>query len=519
MENQQNTKQLASILPTSMDQYSKLLASFKSLGNSERITLLRALCRTDLYFLLRYALNRPDVEKEWIFDRCREIQANPNGYIDIWSREHYKSTIITFGKTIQDILSSHGDNPLPEWNGREVTVGIFSFNRPAAKKFLRQIKIEFEDNDELKKLFPDVLYAEPKKEAPKWSEDDGLVVKRKSNPREATLEASGLVDGQPTGMHYLLRVYDDVVTLESARSIEMIKKTTQAWGLSLSLGSDGGYSRYVGTFYADGDTYNDIIERDAAIPRIHPATDNGKSDGKTVLFSQAYLEEKKKAGIHDFSCQYLCDPIPDGNAYFNKDNFQWYDKIPKHLNIFGASDYAVTEGGGDWTELGIAGVDANDDLYLLDWWSGQTKADVWIEEQLDLVRKWKPVKWASEAGPIRRSVESFLIKRMTERRDYVSLTWIPTIHSKVLTLRSFQARVERGKVYFPVSKPWAEDLVRQLMRFPVGRVDDKVDVCGLFGRIIDKMWSASAPEETTLTLVDDSYGLEEDNGSDDWKTG
>ena len=31
-----------------------------------------------------------------------------------------------------------------------------------------------------------------------WSLDGGLVVKRKSNPKEATVEAWGLVDSQPT---------------------------------------------------------------------------------------------------------------------------------------------------------------------------------------------------------------------------------------------------------------------------------------------------------------------------------
>ena len=289
-------------------------------------------------------MKREDVEKEWIFQRIRDVQESPNGHIDIWSREHYKSTVITFGKTIQDILASHGEEPLPEWGGREVTVGIFSFNRPAAKKFLRQIKTEFEDNAELKVLFPDILYQNPRKESPKWSEDDGLLVKRKSNPRESTIEASGLVDGQPTGMHYVLRVYDDVVTLESARSAEMIKKTTQAWGLSLSLGSEGGLTRYVGTFYADGDTYNDIIDRGAAEPRLFPATEDGTAAGKPVLFSLEYLKEKMFAGPYDFSCQYLCNPIPDENAYFSADDFRWYDEIPDRLHKFGASDYAVTEG-------------------------------------------------------------------------------------------------------------------------------------------------------------------------------
>jgi len=32
----------------------------------------------------------------------------------------------------------------------------------------------------------------PQKESPKWSEDDGLIVKRKGNPRESTREAWGL---------------------------------------------------------------------------------------------------------------------------------------------------------------------------------------------------------------------------------------------------------------------------------------------------------------------------------------
>jgi hypothetical protein len=36
-----------------------------------------------------------------------------------------------------------------------------------------------------------VLWADPVKESPKWSEDEGIVVKRKGNPKEATVEAWG----------------------------------------------------------------------------------------------------------------------------------------------------------------------------------------------------------------------------------------------------------------------------------------------------------------------------------------
>ena len=483
----------------------------------DKLTLMRELCRTDLYFLLRYALKRKDIERQWLFDRCREVQGSPDGHIDIWSREHYKSTIITLGKSIQDILSSHGDDPLPKWGGREVTIGIFSYNRPAAKVFLVQIKRELEENTALKALFPDVLFADPKKEAQKWSEDDGLIVKRKSNPKEPTVDANGLVDGQPTGMHYFIRVYDDVVTLESARSAEMIRKTTQAWGLSLALGCDGGIERHVGTFYDDGDTYQEIISRGAAKLRKFPATHDGTSSGKPVLFSQEYLDSKKMAGIHDFACQYLCDPIPDEGAYFTLENIQWYDEPPKHLRKYGASDCALTDAGGDWTELGICGIDPNDDMYILDWWSGQTTMDKWIEEELDLVHYHKPLLWASEAGQIRRAVEPFLNKRMNDRREYVRLEWLPTIADKPTMCRSFQARVQMRKVFLPKGKAWAEDLIRQLMRFPKGKVDDKVDVCGLFGRIVDKMHSAYIPGESDQKVVADSYGFDEEL-EQEWKT-
>ena len=155
------------------------------------------------------------MEHPWILERCREVEQQPNGCLDLWAREHYKSTIITFGQAIQDILSSHGDNPHEEWQGREATIGIFSHTRPQAKTFLRQIKVELETNELLKSLFPDVLYQDPQKQSPKWSEDDGLIVKRKGNPKESTIEAHGLVDGMPTGKHFLIMNYDDVVTEKS----------------------------------------------------------------------------------------------------------------------------------------------------------------------------------------------------------------------------------------------------------------------------------------------------------------
>src|SRR5687767_8905065 len=107
------------------DYQTRLSACLTKLAPSDKHAALRHLAQTDLYFLLRHVLNRADVERQWLFDRCREVQSKPNGYLDLWAREHYKSTIITYGLTIQDILKDP-----------DVTIGIFSHTRPIAKGFL-----------------------------------------------------------------------------------------------------------------------------------------------------------------------------------------------------------------------------------------------------------------------------------------------------------------------------------------------------------------------------------------------
>ena len=90
---------------------------------------LRRLCQEDLFFLLAVGCKRQDINRDWLYGQCRDVEADPDGRLDLWAREHYKSTLITFGMTIKDILVD-----------ANVTVGIFSHTRPIAKKFLAQIK-------------------------------------------------------------------------------------------------------------------------------------------------------------------------------------------------------------------------------------------------------------------------------------------------------------------------------------------------------------------------------------------
>ena len=133
---------------------------------------------------------------------------------------------------------------------------------------------------------------------------------------------------------------------------------------------------------------------------------------------------------------------------------------------------------------------------------------MWVEEQIDLMAKYKPLLWGGETGPIKAAVEPWLKKRMRERRTYITLKW--TKHStpnyKVAIARTFQALWEDGRVYLPHDKEWAHDLIKQLTRFPLGTLDDKVDVCSIFAQLINRVWSQTVPEPKEEPNMKLKYG-------------
>lgn len=381
---------------STLTEYQTQLAGFwKTCPESERIAALRHLCRTDLYFLLRYALHRGDIEHQWLFDRCREVQEDPDGHLDLWSREHYKSAIITYGKTIQDILASHGEDPLPAWGGREVTVGIFSHTRGIAKRFLRQIKFEFEQNGLLKEWFPDILFDNPHRQAPKWSEDDGIVVKRKSNPAEATVEAWGVVDGQPIGKHFFILIYDDVVVPESVTTPEMMQKTADMLALSYALGAEGGRRRFIGTRYHANDAYKTVIDRKTATQRVHLLTKDGTAEGEPVLRSREWVAEKRRdMGPYIFACQMLQNPKADETQGFKADWLKYHDGMKRDgLNVYMLFDPAGSKSKkSDYTSGWVVGLGPDENLYVLDMVRDRLNLTQRAELVMRWHRKYKPMR-------------------------------------------------------------------------------------------------------------------------------
>jgi predicted phage terminase large subunit-like protein len=375
--------------------YEQWRSLVEQLPPSEQVKAYRHQIRTDLYFLLRYVMNRRDVEHPWMLARIREVQERPDGYLDLWARDHRKSTIITFAKTIQDILASHGEDPLPEWNGMEPTFGIFSHTRGIASEFVRQIKTELQSNEHLIALFPDVLYENAERDAPRWSVQNGLTVKRKSNPKEATVEGWGLVDGQPTGKHFNVLIYDDVVTIDSVTTPEMIQKTTAAWELSLNLGDRNPRMRGIGTRYNFGDTWRVIMERKALKPRIHTATHDGTLTGRPVYLSEEELAKKiTNMGPYTASAQLLQNPIADSKQTFKR---EWLEhRYGSNLAWEGMTRVLICDPANsktkksDYTAMAVIGLNHDKKYYLLDFIRDRLNLSERASEYFRLHRKWRP---------------------------------------------------------------------------------------------------------------------------------
>lgn len=443
---------------------------------------IAALGRVDRFFLLVWLLNRPDANKEWVYQRCREVEAAPDGYLDLWARFHFKSSLITTAGIIQEIAK----NP-------EITIGIFSHSNKVARKFLGQIKIELESNRRLYTAYPEVLYESPEKESPRWSEERGIIVKRKGNPKEATVEAHGLVDGMPTGAHYDLLVYDDVVTQESVTTPEQMAKTTEAWELSRFLGKQGGRSWHVGTRYHYGDTYREIMEKGAAIPRIHPATDDGTPTGKPVFWTQEQLDELRKTqSAFTYSSQMLLNPVADQAQGFKREWLKYAEPSGSNLNKYVLVDPAnERKRNSDYTAMLVVGLGADRNYYILDIVRDRLNLTGRADTLFALHAKWKPIAVGYEKYGKDSDIQHFE-DRMRRENYRFSITPLGGRIKKEDRIRALIPLFEQGRVYLPEacfknSDGRNTDLIRafveqEYLAFPVGVHDDMLDC---LARILD----------------------------------
>lgn len=321
------------------------------------------------------------------------------------------------------------------------------------------------------------------------SEDDGIIVKRKSNPKEATIEAWGLVDGQPTSKHYKYLLYDDIVVQGSVTNPEMIQKTMTALEQSYNLGvTPGGKRRFVGTRWHFNDAYKTIKDRGTAIPREHPGRIGGVEEGESVFWTDdIHFQKRRDMGPYTYAAQILLNPKADAMQGFKRDWLRYYEKIkPDTLNTYILVDAASSKKkGSDYTSMWVVGLGADNNYYALDIIRDRLNLTERADRLFEWHRKWKPKQVRYERYGMMSDIEH--IKARQEHEMYrFDITEVAGQTSKNDRIKRLLPIFEQGRFYLPkslFSTNWEKipiDMVHsfieeEYLAFPVGVHDDMMD--------------------------------------------
>lgn len=442
---------------------------------------MRYMARNNLFFLCVYILDMDYVDHDFGYRFCAEIDEKKWGRIWVCAREHFKSTLLTFASTIQEIIR----NP-------EIRIGIYSYNVTiAVDTFLKQIKSELENNEKLKFYFDDVFYQDPKKESPQWT-NDAITVKRESRAREATVEGSGLVTGQKTSKHYTHLIYDDVMTPDSVKSPEMMDYTESQWRMSLNTGNGTDLKYFVvGTFYAEGELYTHLIEEEICEPIIQPAMD--KNNVPVFLSNEAAAKKRKTLGPNVWATQMMCSPKGSRKDTFKEEWIKYYSgdifsdkKMYQGMNIYMFVDPAGSKNRKrDFTAIWVIGLNSDKNYYVIDLIRDKLNLSGKKQKIFRLHQKYNPKITFYEKVGMQSDIES--IQEDMERYNYrFNISEVHATIAKNLRIEALQPFFESGRIWFPkqiIHENWEginEDMLASFFRdeyrtFPVGVHDDAID--------------------------------------------
>ena len=238
-------------------------------------------------------------------------------------------------------------------------------------------------------------------------------------------------------------------------------------------------------------------------------------DGRAVLlrregealhptrFSRARMMNRKKGMIPRWwNALYQQDPVPDEGEYFQKSHFRyvgdptWLQNNYKRMKRFAAWDLAIgKKNRNDWTVGLIGGLDHDNRIYLLDHLRGRMGSKEIAKAILESAQRWQVDMIGLEEGQIKLAIFPYIQDVMAEMKYHPSFTEgkskLQPITDKEQRARVGQGKLQNGQVYVPLPTvcPWVEEFINELVRFPAGLYDDRVDAFAWLMR----MMSGQAP--------------------------
>lgn len=327
------------------------------------------------------------------------------------------------------------------------------------------------------------------------------------------------------GFRASLGIIDDPVASREAADSEVSRESVWAWyndDFSNRL-IPGALEVVIQTRWHEADLSGRLIERGDSIaqhvlslPAIAGQDDPlGREPGEWLWegeygYADRLREKKETSDPRSWAAMFQQNPVPDEGLFLDVGQIQRVKPPPlEEMRLFAASDYATSDGSGDWTVHIVGGLDQNDVLHVLDVWRRQTTTDIWIEQMLAMVRSWKPLEWGEEAGVIIKAVGPQIERGMSQQAgSYVSREQYPSIRDKPTRARPLQARIAQAKLACSPDAHWADELLGELARFPAAKYDDQVDALALLAVVAAKR---GPPKK--LKKIEDPFANQSGGGS------
>lgn len=214
--------------------------------DSAELSSLKRKCQTDLRFLCKKVLGMNDWDEILHGDLVKELNLPTKNKLLLIPRGHLKSSIVTVGWTIQQILIDPN-----------IRIYITNAVWDLSRNFLREISGLLTDKSPL----PDIFGAFNGKGS-RFTEDAITIAQRTiGTVKEPTIMTGG-VEKAVTGMHFDIIIHDDLVEENNIGTPEQIKKVIRFRQNCLDLLDPGGLEIIIGTRWAMGDLYGFLIENE-----------------------------------------------------------------------------------------------------------------------------------------------------------------------------------------------------------------------------------------------------------------
>ena len=249
----------------------------------------------------------------------------------------------------------------------------------------------------------------------KWEETEFTVAGRTHvGLQNATFTAFSM-DSFPTGGRFDFVILDDFIDHTNVNTPEQNRKSKEKWGLLQPFMANGGRIVVVGTTWADDDLYAHM----ESSPLFQPphggcvvcgagvrvvTSDTGKLDLEVLdtgitfpHLTRDYLLKKLhgmalEGKVDHFCRQYLNEATSRSTTAFHRSYFQW---IGWGDDMRGLSGYLLTdtatslEEEGCYSVIAYAGLDASDNIYLLDLRVGHWEPDEFKDQFFSVLEEWQ----------------------------------------------------------------------------------------------------------------------------------